>query len=474
MDLARAPGDTTKLTYVHRDELISLTDPLQRTVTFEHDAAGRVKRQTLPGDRTTQYSYDANGNVVSLTPPARPAHHFGFSSVDLATSYQPPALAGASEETSYAYNRDRDLMDLTRAPGDTTKLTYDEGGRLATVGSSTRTVTLGYDGAGRLASLSGDTGPTVTYTWDGSLPAQVSWSGEVTGKVSWGYDTDLRPAEEAVNGAPIAMTYDADSLLRSAGALDIQRDPIRGHATGTTLGGVTDSYTYDEYGALKSYSVSYGGTEIFRESFTRDALGRIATETGTLYGVTSTRVFAYDAAGRIETVTRDGVTSTAYAYDPNGNRLSTVTASSTFAATYDVHDRLMTYGEVSYTYTAAGNLLTKTSPAGTTTYSYDSFGNLRTVNLSDGARSSTSSTVRTDVSGRRSTVFFSGHGCTRISCGSSPSWTTAAKSSVGSCTARAAMSRITCSETTSPIGSSAITSAARALSSIRPPEMLCR
>jgi RHS repeat-associated protein len=375
---------TTSFVWNDRDELVSLTDAMQRTVTFDYDAAGRVKRQTLPGDRAMHYSYDANGNVVSLTPPARPAHRFGFSSVDLATSYQPPALAGASEETSYAYNRDRDLMDLTRAPGDTTKLTYDEGGRLATVGSSTRTVTLGYDGAGRLASLSGDTGPAVTYAWDGSLPAQVTWSGEMTGNVSWGYDTDLRPAEEAVNGAAITMTYDADSLLSSAGALTVQRDPVSGRATGTTLGSVTDSYTYDEFGSLRSYTASYGGAEIFKQSFTRDALDRIVTETGTLYGVTSTRVFTYDGAGRLETVTRDNVLGATYGYDANGNRLSKLTPSVSFAGTYDVHDRLSSYADASYTYTVDGELLTKTSAAGTTTYSYDAFGNLRTVNLPDG------------------------------------------------------------------------------------------
>jgi YD repeat-containing protein len=65
------------------------------------------------------------------------------------------------------------------------------------------------------------------------------------GSVTRTYDTDFRVATESVNGGnSVTFQYDPDSLLTGAGALTLTRHAQHGLLTGTTLGNVTDTYTY--------------------------------------------------------------------------------------------------------------------------------------------------------------------------------------------------------------------------------------
>jgi YD repeat-containing protein len=102
--------------------------------------------------------------------------------------------------------------------------------------------------------------------------------------------------------------------------------------------------------------------------------------------VTTTDAYGYDLAGRLASVTRNGVPYQSYGYDANGNRTSLTTTAGTIAATYDAQDRLVTWGTRSYTYTPHGDLASWTDAATSQTaqYSYDVQGNLRRVTLPGG------------------------------------------------------------------------------------------
>jgi RHS repeat-associated protein len=139
---------------------------------------------------------------------------------------------------------------------------------------------------------------------------------------------------------------------------------------------------------------SFGATPLYSEAYTRDALGRIVTRVETIQGTTTTWEYGYDAAGRLETVTKDGLVASQYAYDANGNRLVKQTPTVYETGTYDAQDRMLTYAGASYTYTANGETLTKTDATGTTSYQYDVFGNLLGVDLPSGTQ------VRYKVDGR--------------------------------------------------------------------------
>ena len=134
------------------------------------------------------------------------------------------------------------------------------------------------------------------------------------------------------------------------------------------------------------YAASFGATDLFTVQYTRDKLGRITTKTETVEGLTSTYTYAYDQAGRLTDVWKDGALVGHYEYDLNSNRTLYTGQLGSFTGTYDAQDRLLSYGNYTYTYTANGELLSKTDTVTgeTTTYDYDVLGNLMSVTLPDG------------------------------------------------------------------------------------------
>ena len=384
-----ASARTSTFAYNPEGFLETLTDPLNRTVRFTYDAAGRVLTQTLPDLREIQTTYDGNGNVASITPPSRPAHTFAYTPVDLEDTYTPPDLGIGNVATTHTYNPDRQLTQVTRPDGQTLTLDYEPtGGRLSTLTAPTGQTTFTYHPTtGNLASMTSPGGVGLSYTYDGSLLTGTTWTGPVAGSVTRTYDTDFRTASEQVNGAnAVTFQYDQDSLLIQAGSLALTRHAQHGLLTGTTLGSVTDAYTYSTFGELSTYQATSSGSPLINTQYARDALGRITQKVETIGGTTTTTVYGYDQAGRLTDVTVDGVLAAHYDYDGNGNRLSvTRPGIGTVSGTYDAQDRLLTYGALTYSYTANGDLQSTTSGAGTTSYTYDLLGNLTAVTLPNGS-----------------------------------------------------------------------------------------
>jgi YD repeat-containing protein len=369
--------------------LDAITDPLSRTTGFIRDAAGRTTAQTLPDGRTVGFSYDPNGNLSGLTPPEQPEHGFGYTPVDLASGYDPPDVPGVSPDaTGYTYDLDRRLDLMTRPDGGTVNPIYDPAtGRLTSIGlPGGESLNYTYDAtSGDLTSVSGPDGVSVSYTHDGFLPTGTTWSGEVAGTVAHTYDEDLQVVERRVNGAdPVAFAYDRDGLLVAAGALTLDRDPANGLLTGTTLGQVTTTRSHDAFGELATETAAFGGAELYRVAYLRDAMGRIEEKTETIGGVTATWGYDYDPSGRLIAVTRDGSPHSTYTYDQNGNRLTYDGPFGAATATYDAQDRLLAYGDTSYTYTASGELASKSQGEATISFDYDALGSLRGVTLATG------------------------------------------------------------------------------------------
>jgi RHS repeat-associated protein len=376
-------------TYDAQGYVQSVADALGQPVSFTYDSVGRVKTETLPDNRVVQFDYDANGNLISITPPARPAHGLDHNEVDLGTRYTPPDVSAGTNVTTASYNLDRQLERILRPDGQTIQYTYDPtSGRLDAVTVPQGTYHYGYQpGTGYLGSVSDPDGGSLAFAYDGSLLTGVTWAGEVSGAIGLTYNNNFELTRRTINGGnPVDFAYDGEGLLQQAGALVLNRSAQTGLLTGTTVGSATDSYAYNDFGEVQSYTARHGGSDLFTESFSRDRRGRITQKVETIGGATATYNYTYDAAGRLTEVKKDTVLFEHYDYDGNSNRTSWTDPVSSGTATYDGQDRLLTYGGNTYTYSANGELATKTSNGQTIQYTYDVAGNLRTVLSPDGLR----------------------------------------------------------------------------------------
>jgi len=232
-----------------RDWLAGVTDALGRRTEFEYDAAGRVTRQNLPDGRSIRYTYDHNGNLTSLVPPGREAHVFAYDAVDQEEEYTPPDIEGSQTVTRYRYNLDKQLTAVERPDGQTVALGYDAGGRLASTTLARGSYQYAYHPTtGQLSQVTAPDGNTLSYTWDGFLPIGETLSGEVNGSVTRAYDNNFWLTGLSVNGSTIAFSYDNDGLLTGAGSLLITRNTENGLLTGTALGSLTTSHSYNAFG----------------------------------------------------------------------------------------------------------------------------------------------------------------------------------------------------------------------------------
>ena len=179
----------------------------------------------------------------------------------------------------------------------------------------------------------------------------------------------------------MTYAYDDDGLLMQAGSVTYTRDAANGLLTGATLGAANSAFTYNGFGELVSQTSTHGGSALYSATYTRDAGGRLASQTQTIGGTTTVDAYTYDLAGRLTSVTRNGVALAQYAYDANGNRTSVASAAGAATATYDAQDRILTFGARSYTHSAHGDVANWTEAGATTTLTYDTQGNLLQVEL---------------------------------------------------------------------------------------------
>lgn len=406
---------TTALTYnVTSGLLESITDPLSLTTSFVRNSAGRVVSKVLPDSRTIGFGYDVNGNITSVTPPMRPTHYFSLNGSEDLNSYAPPALSGVSlVSTSYSYNLDRQLTQISRPDGKIVNLNYDTStSRLVSYTTSDGTYTYNMsiytglpdsivkpDGARTEIEYLGAT-PIGTKIYNSAATAYNLYKKAFNSVGNVWYDYI---SSELYGISTIYYQYNDDEDLLSAGDLTLSYGVPNGQLTGTSLGsgatGITDSYTYNAYGEVTGYQASYGPTQIYNLSLTRDSVGRISGKTQAMNSITNAFDYTFDVSGRLSQVSKNSAVAANYGYDDNSNRNSGNIGAQTTTATYDDQDRLNAYNTLVFTYNANGDLLTKTNTttSTTTTYTYDVFGNLTTVVLPGG----TTITYEIDALNRR-------------------------------------------------------------------------
>ncbi|MFI7703257.1 RHS repeat-associated core domain-containing protein [Nonomuraea sp. NPDC049480] len=367
-------GARTQVTYDDLGRQITATQIERKpanaayTATMEYDDAGRLVKQTAPGNKVTTFTVNAAGEVTSTTDPL-------------------------TNKTTMDYDLAGRLVKTTDPNGNATVAEYDLAGRqiaakdldASGTGTVLRTFRYGHDPAGNPVSATSPEGHVTKQTFDAlnrptSLIEPVSGSESIT--TSFGYDA---------TGARTRLTdgrgYATWTSYNSLGLAETVTEPST--AAHPNLADRTWTHVYDA-GGNQVATVQPGGVRIDR---TFDHLNRLTKETGSGGGAASAeRTFGYDLAARPTAagdlavdyndrglplkVSRGAAQESAYAYDALGNPTQRIDAAGTAAFIWDNANRLAT--------------ATDPVTGRTLTYGYDPGSRLKTITATSGQASTQS------------------------------------------------------------------------------------
>jgi YD repeat-containing protein len=358
-----AVNQTTAYTYDNDDNIITVTDPLNRLSTNAYDALNRLNNVTNPDNGIIQYAYDGLDQLTGVTDPRNLVTNYSRDGLNNLNQTQSPDTG----TTHATYDAAGNVLTRTDAKGQIASYAYDALNRLTGIsytGAPTLTVSYQYDqgtnGIGHLNQITDSTGIT-NYGYDqhGRLTGETDQSYGATYTTAYAYDAQGRltaityPSGRTVN-------YTLDTLGR------INQVATTFNSTTTIL---ASSIAYRPFGGVQSFNYGDGQTtpvQTYTRQFDQD--GRIASYT--LNG--KVMAIGYDAASQIAFISDPlNLANTAnYSYDPM-SRLTGYTQSAT---------------SQSFGYDADGNRINQTLGSTSSTYNYPSTSNAL-VSIQTGAGS---------------------------------------------------------------------------------------
>lgn len=374
-------------------DLASTTDPEANVTTYDYTHLGWLKSTVAPKgnlsgataeDYRTHYSYDDYGDVATTTTPNDEVTIVDRDRNRRTISVTDPAL----DEVTYTYTAVDEVATSTTGAGtsDAITTTYEywpDGARKSWSKAAGALWSYAYDGFGQLEAATDPNGQVTGYRYD--------LNGNLTKIEQPGGDCDL-----ATPVGCVTHTYDDANQLTGIDYSDSATPDVtaigyddNGRKTAATTGAVSESWTWDERGRLKTASDG-GATTTYGYDGTDNL-------TSILYpGKATPLLRGYDAAGR-QTSTTDWLgNASTFDYDENSNLTETAFPAITGTLDrygYDRTNRLTStewrrnqgatlYGSVTYGRAPDGLIDTQTStglPTGTTAFGYDASKQLTTA-----------------------------------------------------------------------------------------------
>jgi RHS repeat-associated protein len=435
-------GNTTSYGYDSRGNRTSVTDALNHTTTFTYDSGNRLTQITYPDTTTASFTYDYRGRRITATDQNGKTTTYAYDAADRLTS----VTDAANNVTQYAYDTEDNLLTITDANNHSTNFTYDAFGRVTQTNfPSSHSETYAYDADNNLTSKTDRNGNTIQYVYDAlnrltqkNYPdsTSVEYTYDLVGKIlsvndpsgtygfaydnmgrligtttqysfltgtnltnSYTYDADSnRTGYTAPDGSTNTYTYDTLNRLSAlanswAGSFGFSYDALSRRTQMTRPNGVATSYSYDNLSRLLSVLHQLSGSTIDGAVYTVDSAGNRTSKADELANVTTN--YGYDSIYELLQATQGSTTTESYTYDPVGNRLSSLGASS---YTNNSSNELTATSNASYAYDYNGNTTSKTDSTGTTSYSWDYENRLTSVTLPN---SGGTVTFKYDPFGRR-------------------------------------------------------------------------
>ena len=406
------PGNTLKFQYTQTfDEMARILKHIgagAQEWDFAYDKNSNLTSFTDANNNQTTYAFDALQRLVGSTDPISGVTNASINQLDQTTKIEDPR----TNDTDYTYNAFGDVTQLVSPDTGTATFVVNKAGDVTQMTDSRAVVTnYTYDALNRLLTVAypSDSTLNVTLTYDdnptpgncGPSKGELCRVVDPSGTTDYKYNALGQLIEvKEVRGAltfTTAYEYDLAGLLKKitypSGRQATYTRNTNGQVTGVSAPvngsavNIASSITYLPFGPVTS--LTYGNSKtlsatfdqdyrmtarsvggVFSESYTYDANGNILTK--------GSHTYDYDAMNRIvEEIF--GMTTTAWAYDDIGNRLSETVNSTPTAYTYPVgSSKLSSVGGTSYTYDAMGNVTQK----GTQSYVYNAAAQMGEAKLS--------------------------------------------------------------------------------------------
>jgi RHS repeat-associated protein len=374
-----AAGGITTYAYDSSNRITDITDP--RGILFLHndyDGNGKVIKQTAADGGITTFSYtllNPNASVSFSSGTGGTGGGGGSLTVGGATTINtsPVLLTTVTDplghQTTYHFNAQGFLVDLTDALGEKTVYNRDPGTNqvLSVTDPLNRTTAFSYDSAGNM----------VNSTLMAGTPSAIT--------TSFSYD----PVFNKLTSVTYPLNHTTTLIYDPAGNLQSVTDPLNHQTT----------YQYDSVGELLTVTDALNHTTRFAYSngnltSIKDPLGNTTTQVwdgaGRLRSVTTplgqSNFYNYDALNQFTQVTNALGGTARFARDPNGNILTmTDVRGQSTSFTYDSMDRVATRTDPltrqqTYQYDLNGNLVQLTDRRGVVTkYGYDALNRLAFV-----------------------------------------------------------------------------------------------
>jgi RHS repeat-associated protein len=388
------PGVDTNIRYSYTPDKL-FTEGLDargnRAVLSTYYPDGRLQTVTDALNQTTSYSYDIAGNSTTITYPDGGIETTVYNQVGKVLQRTDPL----GRVTTYSYDANKNLLTETNDLGETITYTYNDKGRRTSVTDAlgNTIITATYNTYSLPTTLTDALGQSRTIDYDPFtyMPVGASDSLGTLGTYTW--DSKGSPLTRTDGaGGTYSFTYDA------YGNVLTQTDPL----------GRTTSFTYDTFGRRLSQTDALGRTT----TFIYDPLGRLLSSTDAL-GQTST--YAYDGNGNRVSMTDALGQTTSYEYDANNNLTRIIHPDGAFMQrAYDFRGNVTleideTGIKTRYAYDSAGQLLVVTTAADTpeavtTRYAYDDAGRIASMTVGVDTPEASTTTYSYDAAGRLSEV----------------------------------------------------------------------
>ncbi|HCI2710085.1 TPA: RHS repeat protein, partial [Pseudomonas aeruginosa] len=366
-------GVTTRYEYDGLGNLTRLVSPDSGTTTFEHDAAGNVIRRTDARGAVTEYRYDALNRLIERHSPSDPSldvqYRYDLTADGNKGIGRLGAIEGARDSLVYRYDERGNLVEQVRSIRldqqtllDRVTYRYDAANQLLEIGYPSG-LAIGYprNAGGQVASVTlavGDKAPSplvgqIAYLPFGPLQ-RLTWGNGIA--LSREYDQDYQLLRQKVGPWQSDYQHDANGNIQQHrhslwGTLDYQYDPLDRLTEERGVQGGR-SYAYDAVGnrTQRSDNPASGGTAssqdyqyapdsnrltaIGAQAVTSDAAGNLTQDR-------AARKLAYDAQGRLQSVSLDSQQVAEYRYNALGQRIVKLTPESVTTYLYGPDGQLL-------------------------------------------------------------------------------------------------------------------------------------